>query len=209
MIPLNKSDLLIHLDDCLKKLIRFNQIYDLGDQSIAKEIAVKLRILFHNTNNSKSLLNQLRLEHIPFVDTSEKFDPRNFMTHHGLLMLLMGSNVGQLSPLLEFSSVKYTLFEEWWNIDIVISDQKKNTFTRKKIILELANRDGGAHVDPEISESYSDISKSNSIGWNIHERHSAHDKPINNPIPPSIRQISYETLMTFEKINISKESNLL
>jgi hypothetical protein len=130
------------------------------------------------------------------------------MTHHGLLMLLMGSNFGQLSPQLGFSTFKYTSFNNWWNLDIVLSDQKKNTFTRSKIILELANTDGGAHVDPGINESYFDVSRLNSIGWKIHEKNSEQDKPVNDPIPPSIRQISYETLMTFKDIDVIKESKL-
>lgn len=207
-ILINKEDLLVHLNDCLKKLMIFNKIYDSGEHAIAKDIAVKLRIIFHNTNKSKSLLEQLMLEHISFVDTSDKYDPRNLMTHHGLLMLLMGKDTGQLYPQLSLSTIKHTNFNNWWNLDIVLSDQKKNTFTRRKIILELANTDGGAHVDPEINESYFDISRSNSIGWKIHEKNSTQDKPINDPIPPSIRQISYETLMTFKDIDLLKESRL-
>mgnify|MGYP000877776086 FL=1 len=207
-IPLNKEDLLAHFNDCLKKLVMFNTIYDAGETAIAKDIAVKLRILFHDTKNSKSLISQLKLEHLRFVNTADKYDPRNFMTHHGLLMLLMGSNFGQLSPQLGFSTFKYTSFNNWWNLDIVLSDQKKNTFTRSKIILELANTDGGAHVDPGINESYFDVSRLNSIGWKIHEKNSEQDKPVNDPIPPSIRQISYETLMTFKDIDVIKESKL-
>jgi hypothetical protein len=148
------------------------------------------------------------LEHLHFVDTADKYDPRNLMTHHGLLMILMGKNIGQLSPQLSLSTINYTSFNNWWNVDIVLSDQKKNTFTRRKIILELANTDGGAHVDPEINESYFDITRSNSIGWKIHEKDSTQDKPVNDPVPPSIRQISYETLMTFKDIDLIKESKL-
>jgi len=207
-IPLNKEDLLAHFNDCLKKLVIFNTIYDAGEIAIAKDIAVKLRILFHDTKNSKSLISQLMLEHLRFVNTADKYDPRNFMTHHGLLMLLMGRTIGQLSPQLDLSTIKYTSFDNWWNLDIVLSDQKKNTFTRRKIILELANTDGGAHVDPEINESYLDVSRLNSIGWTIHEKNSKQDKPVNDPIPPSIRQISYETLMTFKDIDVIMESKL-
>jgi hypothetical protein len=205
---LDKNDLLAHLEDCLKKIVIFNQIYDSGEQTIARDIAVKLRIMFHNTENSKSLINQLKLNHIKFVDSADKYDPKNLLTHHGLLMLIMGKNVRQLAPQLELSKIKYTSFDNWWNLDIVLSDQKKNTFTRKKIILELANTDGGAHVDPEINEPYFDISRSNTIGWKIHESDSTKDRPINDPIPPSIRQISYETLLTFRKIDVTKESRL-
>lgn len=207
-IPLNKEDLLAHFNDCLKKLVIFNTIYDAGETAIAKDIGVKLRLLFHDTKNSKSLLSQLMLDHLLFVSTANKYDPRNLMTHQGLLMLLIGGNIGQLLPQLGFSTIKYTSFDNWWNIDIVLSDQKKNTFTRRKIILELANTDGGAHVDPEINESYFDISRSNSIGWKIHEKNSKQDKPVNDPIAPSIRQISYETLMTFKDIDVIKESKL-
>ena len=200
--PVSKSDLVIQLDDCLETLKNFNQIYDSGQYSISKDIAVKLRMLFHSTQHSKSLISQLKLEDIPYVDTADKYDPRNLLTHHGLLMLTFHKN-GDLSPQLALSNLKYTFFNNWWNLDIIISDQKKNLFTRSEIILNLANTDGGAHVDPELKESYFDISRSNSIGWKVHNRSTKVDKSINNPIPPSIRQISYETILTFQELIIS------
>jgi hypothetical protein len=162
---ISKNDLSKQLEDCLKRLINFNNIYDSGDFSIAKDIAVKLRLLFHNTNKSKSLIRQLKLEHIPFVDTAYPYDPRNLLTHNGLLQLNCINNDFSLGPMLQLSKIKYVDIDNWWNSKKVLVDKKKNIFTRRLLVLEIADTDGGAHVDPELNESYYDISRANTLGW--------------------------------------------
>lgn len=203
-----KSDLCRQFHDCLKRLNDFNVIYDSGDFSIAKDIAVKLRMLFHNTNKSKSLIRQLKLEHIPFVDTAYPYDPRNLLTHHGLLQLNCINNNYSLGPMLQLSKVKFVDFNNWWNSKKVLVDRKKNVFTRRLLILELADTDGGAHVDPELNESYFDISRANTLGWTYHDGKTNSNKPLNDPVPPCIRQISYEIILTFKDIDIINESRL-
>jgi hypothetical protein len=206
---LTKIELFDQLNDCLEKLILFNQIYDSGNLSIAKEIAVKLRILFHNTNNSKSLIKQLRLEHILFIDTASKYDPRNYFPTHGLLYIFSDNFGGCLVPKLNKSENKSVTLENWWNSKIVISDKMNNLFTRKKIVLELVNTDGGAHVDSALNVPYYDLSRANTLGWIYHDGITNKEKPLNDPIPPCIRQISYETILTFQNTDLEKESKLI
>jgi hypothetical protein len=82
---LSKLELIKKMQEQLDKPEKFNKIFDGGDVSIAAEIAVKLRILFHNTNTSKSLYRQLRLRNVYFVDTASRFNSRNILTHLGLV----------------------------------------------------------------------------------------------------------------------------
>ena len=55
---LDKGELIQQLRNQLDKIKDFTAIYDSGKPAYAQDIAVKMRILFHNTNNSKSLLRQ-------------------------------------------------------------------------------------------------------------------------------------------------------
>jgi hypothetical protein len=205
---ISKYEFAKQLEDCLKRLQDFNNIYDTGDQSIAKDIAVKLRLLFHNTSKSKSLIRQLKLEHILFVDTAYPFNPGNLLTHHGLLQLNCINNYYFLGPMLQLSNVKHVDFTNWWESKKVLVDKKKNIFTRKLLILEVADTDGGAHVDPELNNSYYDLTRANTLGWTYHDGKTGSSKPLNDPVPPCIRQISYETLLTFKDIDPIKESRL-
>ena len=50
-------------------------------------------------------------------------------------------------------------FTKWWGEDIVLSDNQKNTYTRKDLILYIANKDGGVHVDEEVSSNQYLLSK--------------------------------------------------
>jgi hypothetical protein len=186
-----------------EQILRLNQqaiIYDSGDYSIAKDMAVKLRVIYHNTNNSKSLIRQLQFHKKDYLDTGERFDPKNLITFHGLLKISISNNNSELMPKLENSEGRYVNFENWWNSKKVIVDKHKKAFTRRKIILEVANTDGGAHVDPDINIDYDELSRKNSINWEVGKEGDLH--AINNPIFPTIRQIVYETIETFKHIII-------
>jgi len=43
--------------------------------------------------------------------------------------------------------------DEWWDVEPVFSYEGRG-HTRKKIVLSAANKDGGAHVDPELEPYY-------------------------------------------------------
>src|SRR5688572_31001212 len=82
---LDKTELVSHLRNQLDKISDSVTIYDSGKKTIAQDIAVKLRVIFHSANNSKSLIKQLRLEHISFVDTGKKYEVKNLFSHWGLI----------------------------------------------------------------------------------------------------------------------------
>jgi hypothetical protein len=208
---LTRNELIGHLRNQLLKLEKFNEIYDSGIHSIAQEIAVKLRIIFHHSenNNSKSLLRQLKLDHIKFVDTGDKFNSHNLLAHWGLLILRMTSSIEKNEFIPRFNDLgfQYVGFQNWWENKKILRGMNQKAFTRKTLIQSLANKDGGAHVDSEIDLEYYELSKKNKIG--LHKVNSIGERiPLNDPILPSIRQISYETLETFKDMDIEKESKL-
>jgi len=197
---LTKDELVEQFNECLSKIKLLCEIYDDGELSIAKEIAVKLRVLFHNTERCKSLIKLLQLERNTFLSTALDFDPKTvFGSHSGLTTITISNNNGTwktlISPRLNANHGHFRNvgFSFWWEEEIIIFDNKKKAFLRKDIVLEVANTDGGAHVDKSLKSTYYDISRRNSISIEVD------GMPINNPILPSIRQIAYETIATFDK----------
>ncbi len=83
---------------------------------------------------------------------------------------------------------------EWWNSPI-LKDKWGRTFCRRELVLNVADTDGGAHVDPELEEAYMAISRENSLGWvfNIGGKDSALE---GRPELACMRQIAHELLAT-------------
>jgi len=91
---------------------------------------------------------------------------------------------------------KYVIFSEWWE-KVVIVDSNKNKFTRRELVLTLANKEGGAHVDPLIDEAYAELTRHNSVGWIVSDGKS--EMPINDVELFSVRQIAHEVLKSLER----------
>jgi len=87
-------------------------------------------------------------------------------------------------------------FDDWWN-RVIIRDQAGVEFTRRDLVLALANQDGGAHVDPELHEAYEALSRSNSMGWTAGIASGTSGGavvgvPMGSPVPANVRQIGWE-----------------
>lgn len=237
-----RDDLLRIFEEQIEFLERSNTSFDEGHLSEAKRLAVTLRVLFHNTKMSHALVHQLGFEQtFTWVDTSGMPDPKNILPQWGPLSMgiqletnevffeppLGGgppSKIRTKSLLLPSGSRIPT--DEWWT-EPIVKDAAHTLFSRKEFVLALSNKEGGAHVDPEIHESYNRIAHLNSMGWTFSvtpdgdrvftsARISLDGSPtdttvatldpdevaLSNPVPFLIRQISYEVV---ESVRQQKE----
>lgn len=174
--------------------------FDNGNEKEARRIATAIRVMFHDTSNSSSIYKQLKKDLI-FKSLTDFYSPANLISSWLLLQLSLRSDGLKYLPNLDESShtrIFFMTFDDWWNQ--IIFDDKSNYFTRKDVILFVANKDGGAHLDPEISESYAKISKYNSIGWKDENG----NPPLNNPLYSAIRVIAQELI---DSINLDSSSS--
>ena len=88
-------------------------------------------------------------------------------------------------------------FTPWWE-DIVIKDRGGQVFTRKDLIVAMANKEGGAHVDPELDEEYARLTRLHSQGWQVITE-GIRQPPDNSIVAASIRQIAHEVLISIEQ----------
>lgn len=192
MIAQSTENLQNHLKEQINFLKKSAKLYDEGDFSEAKRLAVTLRVLLHDTSTSKSLLDQLHRKNQTFPDTASE-RPRGVVTSYtGLVGATLGAGPSEFVPNLDFGPPPHqTPFDNWWNSPIII-DLKQREITRKKLVLYVSNQDGGAHIDPEIDEIYANLSRANSLG-RIHNT-TGNWEPIFGVEHASIRQIAHEVL---------------
>jgi len=198
-----KDELLAHLKDQIAFMIQSVISYDNGFEGEGKRLAVIIRVLVHDTLKSTSLLTLLGEKDAMFYDSAAVYDPRNLLTSNCLTMVRLSTKEGAeyVAPLDNLSPSrnkdKRVGFDRWWNRNIIYKDNKENTFTRKDLVLNVANKEGGAHIDPKLDPSYADLARFNSLGWKVFM--SGVEKDFNNtPVLPSIRQIAHEVLKTLK-----------
>jgi hypothetical protein len=177
--------------------------FDAGNPVMARPLAVCVRVLVHDTSASAALLQQLgMLDTILFADTALHVDPNNLLPTPGLTIVRMtgGQGADWVAPLdmLTPSRIRPPIrFEPWWTT-AVINDRMGHAWSGRDLVLFLANKEGGAHVDPRApNEAIRALEEDNSIGWMFSDPIAGEGVPmLNGPIPPSVRQIAHELHLT-------------
>jgi hypothetical protein len=167
------------------------EAFDAGERDEALRIAVSLRVLFHDTKNSVSLLTHLKLKNKVFVLSTLHpgcvYDPK---TGHWTAVIAMwvSPTDGVVPPLNKTPRHEMIPAQAWW-IEPVL--HRGTTITRKDVILAAANQDGGAHVDAAPDLTTLELVKG--VG-SIRPAGSDHDIPLSNQHFPMLRQFAYEVL---------------
>ena len=189
----------------VKFIVESSRNYDRGNNSEAKRLAVILRVLCHDTPRSKSLLEQMGLKmRIAFVSGSFSDKPGNQESFFGLVAYAPGSRQFYVPSHLMLDDAeartKRLAFGEWWNqVVIRIRSPQEVTFTRAELILNLADTDGGAHLDSTLEEKYMALSRLNLAGWKVVRNGKSYDVT-RGPELASIRQVAHEIILTLEEM---------
>ena len=194
----SRAELLELLDENEQFLARSAEAFDGGYEAEAKRLAVVLRVLLHDTAQSHSLLQQLRVkDRLTYLDSADPINPNNLLPTPGLVMLRMtaeahGATGQYVAPLgmARPSGVRLVSFAGWWQNDVMKVD---GTWSRKQLVLTLANKEGGAHVDSSLDNRYEDLARHNRLGWMVSGP--AEATPFaGNVVAIGVRQIAYELL---------------
>ena len=186
--------------------------FDEGDVSEAARLALAIRVLVH-PGQSASLLTQLHVQRkMRFLDSRspppvpstpgaivKRFDV-------GLCGIQGNTDIGGSFwvPLDDIPGDAYGWqpFKRWWHRQ-VLEDLHGSVFTRAELVLFVANKAGGAHVDSTLQSRFAMLTKYNATGWGWTRSNDdagltlvvpagPEDIPLGNPIPPNIRQIAHE-----------------
>ncbi|MDG3085164.1 hypothetical protein P7F88_03225 [Vibrio hannami] len=195
-----KDDLKKELKEQISLLEHACTSFDLGLDAIGKHIALTLRVLLHHRGQSRSLLEQLGLRSKRFYDTAGPLNPGNLLTECNLVGMRVSGEGGEYMPMVQMGGSPITpqkiKFVDWWNND-VLKDNKGRTYCRRELVENVANTDGGAHVDPDLEEAYMDLSRNNSLGWQFSDGN-IEEALAGRPELACMRQIAHEVLLTLK-----------
>ena len=201
--------------DCLAYLQHLCEDYDKGNTFAVVLIAVVLRTLLKTKGSTISVLEQLGLHTMPFVDSSLPKGSFSFwhfgdnVCNHTFLMqnvyggLLIkkvtnkdnGLNLDFL-PLLDANKNSRTLpFEEWYQG--VVFESKEYSFTREDCVNKVADKDGGAHLDRNVPETYAYFREPTALQIIVDGQVAVFNQ---NPVYVSIRQIAWEVLESVKRL---------
>lgn len=191
------GELEAQLQDQLAFLERSCAAFDDGYTDEFKRLAVTLRVLVHDTPKSHSLLRQLGMKGGNFAAYSKPIDGRNLLTDWSLGIMSIGSEGVALLPALDCRGIAPRLlqFDDWWSELVYRDPQAGITLDRKTIVLAVANKDGGAHVDPEIDDRYAHL-VNEGTGWIAQTPHGV--VAIEDLEKICLRHIAFEVLKSIQ-----------
>lgn len=208
----DRPRLLASLAEAREFLSASSNSYDHGFEAEAKRIAVSLRMLLHDTSASHSVLEQLRVKRaIHWVDTADPINPRNLIPSHPGLVIMQSHWTGEraigtyVAPLGNVPPERLHAlkpFTPWWETP-VMRDGDRETWSRRDLVLTLANKEGGAHVDPSLDDKYERMVTGNGLGWVTGDREGVYDPFGGNAIGAAVRQIGFEVTTTLDANNSS------
>lgn len=133
-------------------------LYDRGFEDEAIRIATAIRVILHDTAASTSILSLLAAKDISLVSSVGVVDERGCVAFSGALSFIRAKmeNSNEGPPTIEASALPLGVealasgcvmqADEWWNQVIYIFPDG-GRYSRKDLILDAANKDGGAHVN--------------------------------------------------------------
>ena len=187
------------MDRQVKFLETSASIYDAGDVDEAIRMAVTMRVLYHDTNSSTSLLTHLGVKRsVQLLSTA------NLMPSGGKAMpALTTVNILLEPPRFDFKP-KLSAAERaivvpvatWWSKEVIYGEPDTGIdIFRRDLVLWAANKDGGAHVDPELPKAYEYLESG--AGWAINlfpDNAAPSTETFKNAHLAALRQMTYEVL---------------
>jgi hypothetical protein len=121
-----------------------------GKDRKANDAAVRIRTLVHNTNQSTSLLSLIAADYMDLL-IYHRISTANPKAVFVLKQpISMGGDGKSKFIRDDFSNPEYSLvpLRRWWTEDYLIIGTVRSS--KKQVVLDVTNKDGGAHVDPDV-----------------------------------------------------------
>ena len=184
-----------HLKEQVAFLRNSSKSYDDGFFGEAKRLATVIRTLVHDTKNSKALLSSLGIKlALHYYDQCSSFLISGAVAFVGVGMTFTPKGLRYVANLREPKVTSE--FAKWWG-GIVIK-QGAAIYSRRDIVLAVAEMDGGAHVDPSLKAQYATLSRVYTDVWSVRVGNNIGTVE-NGPQLPVVRQCAFELYLTLSR----------
>ena len=173
--------------------------FDCGFPDEAIRIAQCIRVLMHDTKSQTSILSHLKAKNIGLLSTCldiaakvRQFGGRT-LGFNGMGQVEIEPQGSRYYPKLGGSGMfDHTLsVDQWLNETVFILDPGTYV-SRQTVVLNAADKDGGAHVDSKLTPVYERLMNSRDLGVFVDEHGS--ETPITGHHYVALRQMGYELL---------------
>ncbi len=171
--------------------------YDAGNVDEAIRIATALRVIFHHTPHSTSLLSHMAATTIEMLSTAGK-RPSNHPRGYWPGLIQIEIDVAQITvrarPKFNATPGVHRMlpFSAWWNGEVVYFGFGRR-IKRDRLILDAANKDGGAHVDASLPADYQWMLQGTEFGLTVNRTDGTKAETwLAYPHLACLRQIAYE-----------------
>lgn len=182
-----------------------SKAYDADSEAEARRIALALRVLLYDSGKSKSILSQLGIiDKVKMLNTAAALMSNNLAPTPGLTAIQISGPSAHIRyvPFLDDHPMpreqQLVSVRRW--LKMPIGRSKNESWSRQKLILWVANQDGGAHVDPAMEDLYHELSRANRIGFFATSSDGTEREPSNSYPLAAIRQIGYEMVCTAKRL---------
>ncbi len=207
------SELLTKLRSQVGFLERSSASFDTGHEDEGEQLAHRARLLLHDTGHSHSLLDQLGVKTaLGYTDTSIHHARETKHLGGGLHVATVTAHAGLVGwRTTESGSWVYApglapegdrinppvAFEQWWRKSL-LEDTSGRPITRRSVVLDVANKDGGSHVDPVLPEAFRQLSSGSSLPFQTGSEDGS-SEAIRGFVMATTRQIAFELLDTLRR----------
>ena len=175
--------------------------FDDGRQMECKRIATHIRVLLHDSEDGRGWPSLLQFagfkEDMEYADGTVKEQQDRAIAGHaggfwgGLVVTRMSRDGTDFVPRFSVGGIpsRMVSFGEWWRLPVMV-DTLGQTFSRRNLVLWLANKDGAIHAD-RLPATYRKLTREASMG--VPPNPAEPNSPV-SPVPAAIRQIAQELL---------------
>ncbi len=164
-IPITNDELKQHLKEQLESLEDSACLFDQGKEHEAKRLATSIRVLLHDTSKSASVLQQLGVKNqLTYWSVLFRDHTQPSSAYMGIGVEMDGGGRSKYVANL-FPPHRRLAFDTWWNDEPLII-QNAERLSRERAVLILANKDGGAHVEPKLDVPDHTLLRTDVLGFN-------------------------------------------
>jgi hypothetical protein len=136
--------------------------YDEGHEDASLSISNSLRAIFHDKGRTVSVLSRLSLKNTPMLTTGRGHgDWKDYLAH---VIDITSSRPVVMKPVLG-DPVACEPLDVWWDSEPIFVD-KGIKYTRRRIVLSMAEKGGGTHADEDLEPFY-EVLSSGRYGFGI------------------------------------------